>query len=147
MLIPSVDPILFCGQIIATGNFWLEHDLTEKLLDVLSDVTYFRPDHHFGRSFLTAYQLAILIKARFPGIFQCYGHPIGGKGSGDRNSFSRYLAGQLSQKILSRKITDIQGGFLSNRQLVKIKFDDAGDPVVSSLTESQYDLYMFRYTG
>ena len=132
---------------MTTGNFWVDHDLGGKIVHVLSEVTYFRPDHHFGRPFLTAYQLAILIKARFPDTFQCYGHPIGGKGSGDRNSFSRYLAGQLSQKIQSRDITNIQGGFLSNRQLVDIEFDDAGESVVSSLTESQYDLSMFRYTG
>ena len=130
-----------------TGNFWADHDLGGKIVDVLTEVTYFRPDHHFGRPFLTAYQLAILIKARFPDTFQCYGHPIGGKGSGDRNSFSRYLANQLSQKILNGQLTNIEGGFLSNRQLADIEFNDGDELVVSSLTESQYDLSMYRYKG
>lgn len=132
---------------MATGNFWEDNDLEQKIVEVLSAVTYYEPNHHFGRPFLTAYQLAILLKASFPETFRRFGHPIGGKGSGVRYSFTSYLAGQLSQKVLNGQVANIEGGFLSNRRLVDIEFNDAGESVVSSLTESQYDLSMFRYIG
>ena len=129
------------------GNFWEDNDLDRKVEEVLSGITYYEPGHHFGRPFLTAYQLAIIVRARYPETFRCFGHPIGGRGSGVRYSFTSYLARQLSQKIRDLEITSIEGGFLSNRQLVGIDFDDAGEPVTSSSTDSQYDLSMFRYIG
>ena len=62
-------------------------------------------------------------------------------------SFSSYLARQLSQRIRDGLIPNVEGEFLSNRQLRDIEFTDGEDLVVSSLTDSQYDLSMFRYAG
>ena len=132
---------------MATENFWETHDLEGKVVLVLEETTYHEPDHHFGRPFLAAYQLAILLKDRFPETFQNLGHPLGGKGSGVPYSFTSYLAGQLSRKINNGEITNVEGGFLSNRQLLEIRFSDEGESVVSSSTDSQYDLSMFRYIG
>ena len=129
---------------MATENFWENNELERKIVEVLASVTYQDPDHPYGRPFLTAYQLAILIKERFPKTFQRSSLPIGGKGSGVRYTFTSYLAGQLSRKIQNGEITNIEGGFLSNRQLVKIEFNDEGESVISSLTDSQYDLSMYR---
>ena len=36
---------------------------------------------------------------------------------------------------------------MSNEQLLNMEFNDGGDPVVSTLTDSQDDLSMFRYIG
>ncbi len=132
---------------MTTENFWEANDLSAKVIQVLAETTYYEPDHHFGRPFLTAYQLAILLKDRFPETFQNFGHPLGGRGVGVNFSFTSYVAGQLSRKINDGEITNVEGGFLSNRQLVEIEFSDGGESVVSSLTDSQYDLSMFRYTG
>jgi hypothetical protein len=132
---------------MVTENFWEANDLEEKVIEVLADVTYYKPDHHFGRPFLTAYQLAILFKKRFPEEFGRFGHPIGGRGSGVQFTLASYLAGQLSGKIKSGEIPNVEGGFLSNRKLRQIEFNDSGETVTSSLTESQYDLSMFRYVG
>ena len=62
-------------------------------------------------------------------------------------SFTSYLAGQLSERIRNRTITCIEGGFLSNEKLEEIEFIDADAKVVSSLTDTQFDLSMFRYAG
>ncbi len=130
---------------MTTENFWGNNHLGQKIVEVLADVTYTsNPDHHFGRPFVTAYQLAIIFKERFPEKFSRFGHPIGGKDSGVQFSFTSYLAGQMSQKIKSGEISGIEGGFLSNQGLRRIDFDDDGDTVTSSLTGSGYDLSMFR---
>ena len=130
---------------MSSGTFWEDNDLGRKIVEVLAEVTYQNPDHHLGRPFLTAYQLAILFKRRFPEDSDHLGHPVGGAGSGLQYSLASYLAGQLSRKIRSGEVTNIEGGFLSNRQLLRIEFDDDGETITSSSTSTQYDLSMFRY--
>ena len=125
-------------------NFWEDNDLEQKIVDVLADVMYIKPDHHFGRPFVTAYQLAILFKERYPEEYEQFAHPIGGKHSGMQFSLTSYLARQLSRKIRSCEVTRVEGSFLSNQHLLRIEFDDAGGTVASSSTDSQYDLSMFR---
>ena len=129
---------------MSTESFWDIHDLERKIVDLLAGIQYFDPGHHFGRPFVTAYQLAILFKEMFPEDFRRFGHPLGGEGSGEHYSFTSYLAGQLSQKIKSGEILDIEGSFLSNQRLREVAFTDDGDTVISSLTGSGFDLSMFR---
>lgn len=120
--------------------------MDEKVVEVLSGIAYYEPDHHFGRPFLTANQLAVLVKAMHTETFRLFGHPIGGRGSRGCYSFTCYLAGQLSQKVRNRAIPS-NGWVLSNQHLVGIEFDDAGVPITSSSTNSQFDPSMFRYIG
>ena len=125
-------------------SFWDADSLEEKVAIVPENIAYYKPDHHFGRPFLTAYQLAILFKHRFPEDFDTFGHSLGGKGSGAHFSFTGYLAGQLSQRIRKGENTNIKVGFLSNAQLLKIQFKDRRETISSYLTGSQYNLSMFR---
>ena len=106
-----------------------------------------RGAHHLGRPFLTAYQLAILLKKHHPGDFERIGHEVGGRGSNLSYSLSGCLAGQLSRRIKSGEITDIEGGFLSNCRLKLVQFDDYGETVTSSMTGGTCDLSMFRLRG
>ena len=55
---------------MTTDNFWEAHGLEQKIVEALAGITYCEQDHHFGQPFLTAYQLAILLKERFPEIFK-----------------------------------------------------------------------------
>ena len=129
---------------MSEDSIWQECDLGPKVADLLASVEYAKPDHHLGRPFLTAYQLAILLKKHYPDAFERIGHEVGGKGSNLSYSLSGYLAGQLSRRIKSRDITDIEGGFLSNCRLKLVQFDDYGETVTSSMTGGQYDLSLFR---
>ena len=61
---------------MTAGNFWETHGLEEKIVGLLAEVSYYEPNHHFGRPFLTAYQLAILFKERYPEEFRRFGHPV-----------------------------------------------------------------------
>ena len=65
---------------MGTKNFWEDNDLEQKIVDVLADVTYAKPDHHFGRPFVTAYQLAILFRERYPEEIRTVWAPRWGKG-------------------------------------------------------------------
>ncbi len=123
---------------------WRRHNFEEKVNQILADVRYHDPAHHFGRPFLTAYQLAIEFASRFPEDVERLGYQIGGEGIGERVSLAQYLARQLSAEINAERITNIEGGFLSNRYLSEITFDNKGTPLRSSLTNTQFDLSMFR---
>ena len=130
----------------AINSFWDRNDLDPKIVEIRADVPP-GPNDYFGRPFLTAYQLAILVKARFPNVFQLFGQPLGGAGTGERNSFAQYLSGQLVIKIWNHAHPDIEGVCLSNDRVTRIKFNDDGEPVVSSLIRSGFPLSMFRYKG
>ena len=123
---------------------WQEYALEEKIYTLLADVQYYRPEHHFGRPFLTAYQLTIEFARRYPQDFDQLGYQIGGKGIGQRVSLTQYLAGQLSARMQSGEITDIEGAYLSNRHLNSIIFDHDGQKIESSLTQISFPLSMFR---
>ena len=125
------------------SSSWDSLSMEDKVVQVLSDIIYHYPNHHFGRPFLTAYQLAILINERFPDTFLSFGHSIGGRDSGVSYNFTSYLAGQLSERIRNGVITNVEKGFLSNSKLEEIEFIDADAKVVSSLTDTQFDLLMF----
>jgi hypothetical protein len=125
-------------------SYWQEHDVERKIVDILSAIQYYKPDHHFGRPFMTAYQLAIEFARQNPNDVDRLGYQIGGEGIGERVSLTQYLAGQLSEKIRNGEITNIEGGFLTNTHLSEIVFDNQGQPLKSSLTKTQFDLSMYR---
>jgi hypothetical protein len=125
-------------------DHWAQYNIYAKLRDILAAVSY---EHHFGgRPFVTAYQLAIEFDKQYPTIVAALNLPIGGEGTGRHNSLSQYLAHQLSIRIKSGTITDIQGGFLGNLNLNSITFNGPSGVITSSLTGSGYPVSIFRLT-
>jgi hypothetical protein len=99
-----------------------------------------------GQPYLTAYQSVIEFEKRYPREFKQLKLPAGGAGTGKRNSLAQYIAGQLSRNIKAKRITHIEGGFLSNLHLHDINFEkDGTDKLIhSSLTNTNFTLSMFR---
>jgi len=127
-------------------SVWDEQDVEQKVVEVLRDVPLTNEHHAFGRPFMTAYQLAIALDARFPEVRQALGYPLGGSGVGERNSLAQYLAKQLSDRIRdSDGAHPVQRGFVSSANVLNIKYrSHDGSEIVSSLTGTGYDLSMFR---
>jgi len=123
---------------------WRELSIEEKITQILKDIPDAAPEHHLGRPFLTAYQIAIEFARRHPEDAALLDFPIGGAGTGQRNSLAQYLAGQLSRNISAGRLTGIEGGFLSNQHLNDISFDVDGEIIHSSLTGTSFTLSMFR---
>lgn len=94
-----------------------------NIREILRGVRYRpNPRHHLGRPFLTAYQLAIEYDRRFPELRDQLGFTIGGSGSGEHRSLPQWLARNLSQRIRSGEIEDVEGGFLSDLHRADIAF-------------------------
>ena len=122
---------------------WQRLEIESKVLCVLADAPEHDPTHHFGRPFLTAYQLAIEFEARHPAEAAIIG-PVGGAGIGQHTSLSQYLAHELSRRIKSGELPQVEGGFLSNLHLHDVSFGHPPNTIHSSLTKSQFELSMFR---
>ena len=122
---------------------WVIYDIEIKVRTILTNIKNVRK-HHFGRPYLTAYQLAIVFSQSYPNEFKSLGYQIGGKNSGKKSSLSQYLARELSGRIKSQEIIDIEGCFISNLHLDSIILDHNGNKIESSLTHTKDDLSMFR---
>lgn len=125
---------------------WEKYQFEKRIREILKDQQYCKTEHPFGRPFMTPYQIAIEFSRRHPDDFKKIGLQVGGADIGERNSLAQYIAGQLSRRIGSELI-DIEGGFISNLYLNNIFFDNKGTEIKSSLTETQYDLSIFRFIG
>ena len=125
---------------------WQQYYFLDRIRVILSDVHYVVENHHFGRPFLTPYQIAIEYSQRWDLDFIQIGLPIGGANTGSNSSLAKYIANQLSRRIKSGEISDIQGTFISNKNLSSITFNNHGNYIISSLTKTQNDLSMFRLT-
>lgn len=125
---------------------WEQYDIENKIRAILRRVTSHDPAHHFGRPFLTAYQLAIAYDQHHHQDVVEMGYQIGGLGIDEQVSLTQYLANQLSRRIKGGHIRDIEGVFLSNDHLHDIFFkkSEGNEIIQSSLTQTQYPLSMFR---
>jgi hypothetical protein len=101
---------------------WQEFDFERRIRDILRSVRPHVEGHHFGRPYLTSYQIAIEFARRYPGDVHRIGLPVGGLGVGGHNSLAQYLAGQLSRAIRAGDLNDIEGAFLSDMHLAELSF-------------------------
>ena len=126
-------------------SIWDKLSLASKIREIL-DVTSHDEGHHFGRPFLTPYQIAISFADSYPDETNSIGKPIGGKGTGQHNSLAQYFARELSTRIKNGELTDIEGRFLHRQHLKKLQYDSRGEDIDSS-SEQAYDLSMFRLSS
>ena len=125
---------------------WDQHNIGLLVVNILADVPLNNPDgHHFGRPYMSAYQLAIELERRYPDAYQAIGKDVGGTGAG-QSTLAQYLALQLSRQIRDRGVQHpVEGAFLTNVDVIDFRFRrDNGDEVRSSLTGTGFDLSMFR---
>jgi N-acetyl-beta-hexosaminidase len=128
-------------------SLWNDHKIEDKVIEALEELTLVNEDgHHFGRPYMTAYQLAIKIDRAYPALAEELGMEVGGLGIGKRNSLAQYLANQLSRRIKSEGDGfRVEGAFLSNDDVEALRYVKRnGEELTSSLTNSGYDLSLFR---
>lgn len=124
------------------SSLWQQYNIEERVLQILREVD--DEGHHFGRPFLTAYQLAMEFDHRHHDIVRDCGYRVGGAGIGERNSLAQYLALELSRHIRDNPDYPIEGAFISNQDVRELSYNYGGDVITSSVTGSRYSLSMFR---
>ena len=123
-------------------SLWEELQLEDKIFQILTIESY-NPSHHFGRPFLTPYQIAIAFMEQFPKEFSRIGKSVGGKGAGKQGSLAQYFATELSRHICNGSITSIEGGFLHREHMSALQYMYGGSIIESSGAQT-YDLAIFR---
>ena len=123
-------------------SIWEDFSIEARVRDIL-DVPPREPGHHFGRPFLTAYQIAISFADRFPDEHDLIGKQIGGRGTGPSHSLAQYLARELSDRIKKGRLTGVDGADLHGTYLKKLEYRSSEGDVESS-TGSSSELSMFR---
>ena len=123
-------------------SLWEQHDIEDRVIQILREVE--DEGHHFGRPFLTAYQLAIEFDRRHHDIVTRLDKEVGGAGTGERTSIAQYLALELSRQIRDNPAYPIEGAFISNRYVRGLSYNYDNEIITSSVTGSGYSLSMFR---
>ncbi|MFI5729267.1 hypothetical protein ACIA49_04040 [Kribbella sp. NPDC051587] len=126
---------------------WNDYDIEAKVLKALGTVPVVNEaGHHYGRAWITTYQLAIKVDELHPDLKKSLGLTVGGIGTGKQTSLAQYLAKQLSMNIKrSEGRYPVEGAFLSGIALDELRFKGAnGEEVISSVTGTGYDLSLFR---
>jgi len=121
---------------------WDDLQMDTKIVQILN-VQSHDPSHHFGRPFMTPYQIAIEFERQYPDDFPQLNKEIGGKGTGERNSVAQYIAQVLSTHIKIDADYPIEGRFLHRACLHELKYETSEKIIESSLGQS-YDLSLFR---
>jgi hypothetical protein len=124
------------------SSLWRQYNIETRLVRILREVD--DGGHHFGRPFLTAYQLAIEFDRRHHDVVRDCGYPVGGAGTGERNSLAQYLALELSRRIRDNPDHPIEGAYISNRDVRELSYDYGNDIITSSITGWRHSLSMFR---
>ena len=122
-------------------SFWQDNNIEGLVIQILTDVQ--DDGHHFRRSFMTAYQLAIEFDSRHHDIVTRLDKEVGGAGTGEHTSIAQYLALELSRLIRDDPDYPVEGAFISNRYIRELSYEYNNIPIRSSLTRTQ-DLSMFR---
>jgi hypothetical protein len=122
----------------------MSQELLQDLEAILANVREYAPNHHMGRPFLSAYQLAIQFEEQHRNHPLVLQYRVGGSGTGEYQSLAQYLARFLSQSIQEGRCPNIEGGFISHDNIECMVF--AGDIEVSTLS-TQAGHSIFRYVG
>lgn len=127
-------------------SLWTEHDLTDKVTQILTDVHCNNEVHHFGRPYISSYQIAIEMQRRFPETVAGIGKPVGGVDIGQHNSLAQYLSNELSKQIKGQADAHpVEGAFFSNENASAITFTSAdGAVITSSLVGTDFDMALYR---
>jgi hypothetical protein len=126
-------------------TIWADHQVENRIVEILQAVPIVNDQHQFGRPYMTAYQLAIRLNEQHPEIARALGYEVGGRGIGHHNSLAQYVARELSKRIGRDDNYVVQGAFVSNVNLRTLIYrTPEGEDLESSLTDSGFDLSMFR---
>lgn len=124
---------------------WQQYELEALLIAILSGVAS-RPEagHHLGPPYLTAYQLAIELQDQHPEVARALGYPLGGQGTGQQTSLAQYLGRELSRRIHTGEITQIEGTLFQTCIWPRCRSSTTVQEIKSSLAGMGFDHTLFR---
>ena len=120
-------------------SIWQDHSIETRIREILASV----PDsgHHFGRPFLSAYQIAIAFDNRHLRAADLIAKRVGGEDTGRHDSLAQYFANQLSRRIRNGELGGIEGRYLNGRFLESLRYENGRETVASSLGRANMSIF------
>ena len=116
----------------------------DDLRAILGDCPAYRPGHALGQPFMSAYQVAIRFADAHPNHSLVRTLPLGGEGTGQRQSLAQRLARFLSAAAQDAG-SGVEGAFISHQNIDEFLFDNNGSPVrVSGLGRRGHSIFRLR---
>ena len=114
------------------------------LIRILAECLEYKSNHHLGRPFMSAYQIAILFADAHPGHHLVQTLAVGGEGTGERKSLTQRIARFLSE-VAKDPASKVEGGFISHQNVGDFWFDNKGNRVqVSGLDGPGHSIFRLR---
>ena len=101
---------------------WKQFDFEARVRAILADIALGSATNELGTPFLTAHQIAIEFEARHRDDVGGLGLTVSGQGAGVHASLARYLAWELSRRIRSGELPDIEEACLSGHRVLSFVF-------------------------
>lgn len=123
---------------------WGKYGLEEKITEILKSE---KQTNQLGKPFMTAYQIAIEFKKKYPTEFSSLGKHIGGSGTGN-DALTQYFSLQLSKHINGGKIKHIEGGNFSKTDLSEVAFktgNSCDECIKASSPDWNSNMSIFRF--
>lgn len=118
------------------------HFNIEDLRRILANCREYADNHHLGRPFMSAYQIAIRFAEEFPNHELVQTLPLGGSLVGHNQSLTQQIALFLSQTIRAGKAGRIEGGFISHDNIEEFTFRHRDEIVhVSTLDDPAHSIF------
>ena len=116
----------------------------DDLKAILGDCPEYRPCHPLGQPFMSAYQVAIRFAVAHPNHPLVQTLPLGGEGTGQRQSLAQRIARLLSA-VAQDPGSGVEGAFISHQNIDEFRFDNGGNPVrVSGLGRRGHSIFRLR---
>ena len=125
-------------------SIWHDHSVDSHIREILASVP--ESGDHFGRPFLSPYQIAIAFDQQYEHIARLIAKPVGGTHTGRHDSLAQYFANQLSRRIRNGELRDIEGRYLDGRFLESLRYDNGGETVTSSLRQANMSIFRLAPT-
>ena len=123
----------------------MTHDFdTDQLRRVLERCPEYRPGHHLGQPFMSAYQIAIRFAEAYPDHRLVRSLPLGGEDIGANDSVAKRIAHFLSQAIRHGTAGNIEGGFISHDNVDDFSFSHPDGRIRVSTLRSHQAHSIFR---
>lgn len=120
---------------------WEQFNMEQRIKEVLRElVSKEEAEHHFGNPLFSPYQIAIEICIRDPHFLEQIEMIIGGDGTGNQPSLARYIAAELSRRIKSGDLSDIEGFYFASEHLMEIEYRDPDGVEIEAKESSLFRL-------
>lgn len=128
---------------------WDDFGLLELVLRILRKHAG-EAGQHLGRPYMTADQIALVLKQQHGELFLRLDMPLGGQETEDRPSLAGYIDRQLTHKLKARA-RDVEGvlegAVLSGRHLGPLCFRDCEAEATAAVANARGEVLLYRFIG